>query len=439
MERAIITDLISWKNSKPRRPLILQGARQVGKTTILQKFGSDYFNNVHYINLEETHRAQKIFAGDLAPKRIIIELELLLNKKIDIHDDLLILDEIQELPRALTALKYFYENEPDLAICTAGSLLGLHTSSGSFPVGKVAFLDMYPMTFSEFLIATGRSELNRIMYNSDIDKPLPVIAHEKLWECWKSYLFVGGMPEAVKIFAGEKDGELVATNKVAVQHQILIKSYMADIAKHSGKVNALHIERLWNNVAAQLSRVRDNSIAKFKFKNAIPGKRGYAEIASPLDWLEKTHLVHRVNILNTIQHPLTAYQKENSFKLTMFDMGILCATSLIKYKTIHDFTFGSYKGYMAENFVAQELKAAHLPLWCWAGRTSEIEFLLESETGVIPVEVKSGRRTQVKSLKTFMNKYNPKLSIILSAKNTSKSSRVLYLPIYAASRLTELI
>ena len=213
---------------------------------------------------------------------------------------------------------------------------------------------------------------------------------------------------------------------------------MADIAKHSGTVNALHIERLWNNVVAQLNRVQDNSIAKFKFKNAIPGKRGYAEIASPLDWLEKAHLIHKVNILKTIQHPLMAYQKENCFKLTMFDMGILCAMSSIKYKTIHDFGFGSYKGYLAENFVAQELKAAHLPLQSWIGRTSEIEFLLESDTGVIPVEVKSGTRTQSKSLQTFINKYNPDFSIILSANNISKRNHILYLPIYAASRLTEL-
>ncbi len=438
MERAIISDLISWKNNKPRKPLILQGARQVGKTYILQKFGAKYFKNVHYINLEETVQVQKIFDSDLLPNRIISELELILNDKIDIINDLLIIDEIQESPRALTALKYFYENEPNLAICTAGSLLGLHTNTSSFPVGKITFLDMYPMTFSEFLIAMDQSELNRILVETDIEKPLPIIAHEKLWELWKSYLFVGGMPEVVKIYATEEQGELVASNKVTEQHQVLIKSYMADIAKHSGKTNALHIERLWNNVVSQLNRVQDSSIAKFRFKNAIPGKRGYIEIISSLDWLEKTRLVYKVNILDTIQHPLMAYKKENWFKLTMFDMGILSAMSSLKYQTIHDYSFGSYKGYMAENFVAQELKATSLPLMSWIGKTSEIEFLLDGHSGVIPIEVKSGSRTQVKSLQTFINKYNPDLSIILSARNTKRSKNVLYLPIYATCRLAEL-
>jgi len=438
MKRTIIKALHQWKDEKSRKPLILRGARQVGKTYILQEFGRTDFHHYHYINFERDERLSTLFEKDLSPARILGELQFYLNTAIDQTRDLVIFDEIQQCPRALTALKYFCEQMPELAVCAAGSLLGVDLTNVSFPVGNVTFLDLSPMSFMEFLAGIEKARLVELLQAHDLSAPFPEIAHEQLWEMWKHYLIVGGLPEAVKTYRDKQANSYEAMQAVRAVQRDLLETYMADIAKHSGKTNALHIQRLWRNVTQQLARAQDGSAPKFRFKDAVPGIRGYEQLASPLDWLEKARLVLRTAIVERAEMPLAGFANENRFKLYFFDVGLLGAISDIKPAQILQYNYGSYKGYVAENFVAQELRASGMgALYCWEGRTSEVEFLLETASGVIPIEVKSGQVTQLKSLKVFEARYQPKNSIILSAKNVERRGSRLYLPLYVSGSLAK--
>ncbi len=436
MKRTITIALNRWKDEKPRKPLILRGARQVGKTYLLQAFGKTAFRHYHYLNFERDERLGALFEKDLSPTRILDELQFYLNASIDKTQDLVIFDEIQHCPRALTALKYFCEQMPELAVCAAGSLLGVNLADASFPVGKVTFLDLYPMTFMEFLEGIGKELLIDLLQVHDLSQPLPQIAHEQLWEMWKHYLIVGGLPEAVKTYRDKLPNSYEAMQTVRTVQRDLLETYMADIAKHSEKINALHIQRLWRNVTQQLARAQDGSAPKFRFKDAIPGIRGYERLASPLDWLENARLVLRSSILERAEIPLAGFASENRFKLYFFDVGLLGAISDIKPSQILQYDYGSYKGYVAENYVTQELRASGLgALYCWEGKTSEVEFLLETASGIIPIEVKSGQVTMLKSLKVFEERYKPIKSIVLSAKNIERRGLRFYLPLYVSGSL----
>lgn len=438
MRRRITKALSLWKNEKPRKPLILRGARQVGKTYTLQEFGKADFPHHHYINFERDERLSALFEKDLAPARILGELQFYLNTAIDQTHDLVIFDEIQQCPRALTALKYFCEQMPELAVCAAGSLLGVDLTGVSFPVGKVTFLDLAPMSFTEFLTGIEQTRLAELLETHEVLTPFPKIAHEQLWEMWKHYLIVGGLPEAVKTYRDKQTNAYEAMQAVRTVQRDLLETYMADIAKHSGKTNALHIQRLWRNVTQQLARAQDGSAPKFRFKDAVPGIRSYEQLASALDWLEKARLVLRTAIIERAEMPLAGFASENRFKLYFFDVGLLGAISDIKPAQMLQYDYGSYKGYVAENYVAQELRAAGVgALYCWEGRTSEIEFLLETTGGVIPIEVKSGLVTQLKSLKVFETRYQPRHSLVLSAKNVERRGSRLYLPLYVAGSLAK--
>jgi hypothetical protein len=438
MKRTIITALSRWKDDKSRKPLILRGARQVGKTYILQAFGKTDFPRYHYLNFERDDRLTVLFEKDLLPTRILEELQFYLNTSIDKTRDLIILDEIQQCPRALTSLKYFCEQMPELAVCAAGSLLGINLTDVSFPVGKVTFLDLHPMSFLEFLEGIGNERLVDLLQSHDLSSPFPEIAHEHLWEMWKHYLIVGGLPEAVKTYRDKLPNSYEAMQAVRAKQRDLLETYMADIAKHSGKANALHIQRLWRNVTQQLARAQNGSAPKFRFKDAIPGIRGYERLASPLDWLESARLVLRSSIVERAEIPLAGFASENRFKQYFFDVGLLGAMSDIKPSQILQYDYGSYKGYVAENYVAQELRASGIgALYCWQGKTSEVEFLLETASGVIPIEVKSGQVTQLKSLKVFEERYKPKKSLVLSAKNVERRGSRLYLPLYVSGNLTK--
>lgn len=436
MKRTIIKALHQWKDEKSRKPLILRGARQVGKTYILQEFGKTGFSRYHYLNFERDERLGALFEKDLSPTRIFDELQFYLNTAIARTRDLVIFDEIQQCPRALTALKYFCEQMPELAVCAAGSLLGIDLTDVSFPVGKVTFLDLAPMSFMEFLAGIEKTRLVELLETHAVFTPFPEIAHEQLWEMWKHYLIVGGLPEAVKAYREKQANSYEAMQAVRTVQRDLLETYMADIAKHSGKTNALHIQRLWRNVTQQLARAQDGSAPKFRFKDAVPGIRGYEQLASPLDWLEKARLVLRTAIIEKAEMPLAGFATENRFKLYFFDVGLLGAMSDIKPAQILQYDYGSYKGYVAENYVAQELHASGISaLYCWTGRTSEVEFLLETAAGILPIEVKSGLVTQLKSLKVFEERYRPRHSIILSAKNVERRGSRLYLPLYVSGRL----
>ncbi|MBV6504457.1 MAG: hypothetical protein ILNGONEN_00001 [Syntrophorhabdaceae bacterium] len=379
-----------------------------------------------------------LFEKDLSPTRIFDELQFYLNTAIDRTRDLVIFDEIQQCPRALTALKYFCEQMPELAVCAAGSLLGVDLTDVSFPVGKVTFLDLAPMSFMEFLAGIEKTRLVELLETHEVFTPFPEIAHEQLWEMWKHYLIVGGLPEAVKTYRDKQANAYEAMQAVRTVQRDLLETYMADIAKHSGKTNALQIQRLWRNVTQQLARAQDGAAPKFRFKDAVPGIRSYEQLASPLDWLEKARLVLRTAIVEKAEMPLAGFASENRFKLYIFDVGLLGAMSDIKPAQILQYDYGSYKGYVAENYVAQELHASGISaLYCWTGRTSEVEFLFETAAGILPIEVKSGLVTQLKSLKVFEERHRPRHSIILSAKNVERRGSRLYLPLYVSGKLTK--
>ena len=436
MKRSIANDLAIWKNDPGRKPLILRGARQVGKTYILQEFGRGAFPRSHYVNFENDERLISLFEKDLSPTRIVDELQFFLDVTIDTTRDILILDEIQHCPRALTALKYFCEEMPDFAICSAGSLLGIGLAKASFPVGKVTFLDLYPLNFEEFLEGIGQERLVELFRTHDLRAPLPEMGHDRFWEYWKRYLIVGGLPEAINTYHNSSENQYEALQLTRKVQRNLLDAYIADFAKHAGKANAMHIERLFRNVPAQLARSQNGSAPKFRFKDAVPGLCGYERLRSPLDWLERARLVHRSSIVDRAETPLASFSKENRFKQYFFDVGLLGAVSNTDPTIIMKYDYGSYKGYVAENFVAQELIAAGVrTLFCWEGRTSEVEFLLETPGGIVPLEVKSGWVTQSKSLNVFEGRYQPKKSFVFSAMNVTREKARWYIPVYMAGRL----
>lgn len=439
MHRNHEVQLRAWKGDPNRKPLVVRGARQVGKTWSLKKFGRENFAACHYLNFEEDERLAALFEPDLKPDRILNDLRFRLNTNIQPSTDLLIFDEVQRCGRALTSLKYFAEEMPGIAICAAGSLLGVTLSDVSFPVGKVRFLDLYPMTFAEFTKALHEDMLLELMQNHTPCEPYPQQAHERLWELWKRYLVVGGLPAAVSAFVSEHENLFEAVRNVRAIQLDLIDSYLADVAKHSGKTNALHIERVWSSIPGQLARQQEGGAPRFIFKGVVPGVRGYERLAGPIDWLDAAGLILRTSIVEKPWIPLSGYAAENKFKLYLFDTGLLGALAGIDPSVFLRYGFGSYQGYIAENFVAQELIAAGIQkLYCWQGRTSEIEFLIPSGASVIPIEVKSGNVVHSKSMGVFEQRFSPEFAILLSAHNSRKSKKRLYAPLYAAAKIKEI-
>jgi hypothetical protein len=438
MKREILSSLVGWKRGTKRKPLILRGPRQVGKTWILRHFGETQFPAVHLINFEEDERFREVFEGDLRPNRILADLSLILRGGIK-KDDLIIFDEIQRCPRALTSLKYFYEGIPGQAICAAGSLLGVILSTEAFPVGKVAFLDLYGFSFEEFLEGTGHEGHAQQLRDHDIFRPFSQVQHAELSALWKRYLVSGGMPEAIVALGMEHPTFEILSQVRHIQHD-LIDAHISDIAKHSGKTNALHIERLWRNIPAQLSRSAENETSRFRFKDVIPGVRNYDRLAGPIDWLEGVGLILRVPIVETAISPLAAHTVENRFKLYFGDVGLLGTMSRLEPQTLLGYDFGSFKGYLVENAVAQALHTSRFKvLYAWQGRTSEVEFVIDTGGAAFPVEVKSGTVTHARSLGIFEEKFKPPVSIIVSGKNVWKSHGRIGIPLYACSKIPEII
>jgi len=442
MKRRLLKQLETWRTKKNRKPLILKGVRQCGKTYLLEQFGKQGFNRYHIINLEQQKSARALFQEDLDPARIIDELQFYINNPIDINNDLVIFDEIQACPEALTSLKYFCEDLPELALCSAGSLLGLHLSEGSYPVGKVDTMHLYPMTFSEFLSGIGDDLAAEYFSTIDLSSNISSVVHDRFWKRLKHYFITGGLPEVVSVFTENQNNLYEASKLVRLKQAELIKAYYADIAKHAGKVNAMHIDRTWHAVPKQLSETIDGQANRFKFKGIIPGINRYSRLVNVIDWLEATDLVINIPVINTIRQPLSAYTKINMFKLLMFDVGLLGAMSGLDPKTILDYNFGSYKGYFAENFVAQQLIASNHPkMFNWHEGIHEVEFILQYEGEAYPIEVKSGKRVKAKSLKNYIQKYHPPKSFILSANNIKHNSKsnVLHLPLYLTEKLKDFI
>ena len=436
MKRDIISKLESWAGKPDRKPLILKGARQVGKTFIITEFGKNRFERCHTFNFEENRDIHKIFERDLNPPRIIEELSFAGHTPINPQRDLVFFDEIQECPKALTSLKYFCENMPSLAVISAGSLLGIALSGESFPVGKVDFLPLYPMNFREFLVAGDKQMLVDAYDGASIDSSLPEMAHAQLWQELLNYYVVGGMPQAVLTYltyAADRARGFTEARKV--QHA-LVDSYNKDFAKHSGTQNSVHIVSVFENVPLQLSAQIDASTKRYHFNHVIPGKKSYAQLIGPIDWLEKAGLIIKARICTRAEIPLKAFCKDNFFKLFAFDIGILGSMLGLPVPSILSQDYGITKGYLAENFVAQEFLAGGIDeCYSWTERNSEIEFLIYRDGAIVPVEVKAGHRTRAKSLQQFMIKYSPQIAIKLSANMYSKSDHVINLPLYLAGKL----
>lgn len=435
MERTLLKSLIDWKNNPSRKPLILQGARQVGKTTLLKQFGSEHFPAVHMLNFEKDLGLAIHFEKNITPKHLIRELEYYLGRPINRDHDLVIFDEVQACPRALTSLKYFQEEMPELALCAAGSLLGVYLGPVSFPVGKVDMLTLYPMTFEEFLLASGEIQLLELLQHLTLNDTIPGTAHSRLFEQLKHYFITGGLPEVVKSYCDEKDSYLIAFTKVRAKQNTLIETYLADIAKHSGKVNAMHIARVLESIPSKLDRSEDGTASKYTFKEVIPGIDRYSRLASAIDWLAAARLIIKTPIVNSGHIPFSSHVQENTFKLYLFDVGLLGAMSNLSPQAILKYDYGSYKGYFAENFVAQALlTTSHAKLFSWQENLAQVEFLYENEGQAIPLEVKSGWVTHSKSANIFAKKYNSPYRVTFSAKPLAANQLLHSYPLYLAER-----
>ena len=447
MKRSISSELAVWKQQQKKKPLILKGARQVGKTWVLKEFGLTHYEQegyrFHYVDFQASSRIHSIFQESQQPKEIITLLQFHLNTQIDIAHDLLIFDEIQECPEAISSLKYFQQDLPSLDVIAAGSHVGLVSSKESFPVGKINVLHMYPLNFGEFVQAIDEPAYEYLA-SHPFTSPIPTIVHERLLKLFQLYSVVGGLPEAVGAFKDycqqdQRKGILAARS---IQHD-LITGYRADFAKHSSSVHAMHINSVFDAVPAQLSQAYDDEVKKFKFKEVIPGKRGLSELSGPLTWLTTTKLCIKSLISSRALHPLASSCAHNRFKLFLFDVGILNAMLHLPPDALLGDQLGPYKGFLLENYVAQELYAqTHQDLISWQEGTAEIEFLLSSGSQIIPIEVKSAARSRrSKSLDSFINRYNPPTAVKLSRQNVGihRDRSIWTLPIYAAYRLTALL
>ncbi len=451
MKRKLLGSLKNWKNSKGRKPLILRGARQVGKTYLLKDFGKREFSNTHYFNFENNPELHKIFTKDLNPDRILQELSFFLNSpsgkiiKINIETDLIIWDEVQLCPKALTSLKYFAEDKSSVAICAAGSLLGaIHLEEANFPVGKVNFLYLYPMSFEEFCMNLSDKRLIDFLFKWDTKVNIPEIIHSHFLTTLKHYFIVGGLPEVVKKYNEMLPHHAQAFSEVRKKQNELLKGYISDFAKYSGKEKSLNILSVFQNIGPQLAKAEQN---RFFFKNIIPGKKSYKELSGPIDWLIGAGLIIKERIVNSSQFPLAAFTKENLFKLYLFDVGLLGSMLSLPPETILEYEYGQFKGVFAENFVIQELVSSFSyqniedEFFCWNENTAEIEFLLSLHGKIWPIEVKAGIQTKAKSLAVYSQKYSPPLvtKISMNNFNLDRDRKTLHLPLYMTYRLSDII
>lgn len=432
MYRNKIKELIQWKNSKNRKPLIIRGARQVGKTWLMQEFGKSYYEKYAYINFDSNSRMEELFSTDFDIERIIQGLKIESGINIEPENTLIIFDEIQETPKALTSLKYFYENANEYHIVAAGSLLGVAMHEGtSFPVGKVDFLDLYPLNYEEFLEALGEKELVNLINNQNIE--LINIFADKFKNYLKQYLFIGGMPEIVFDYVQNKD-----FNSVRNKQARLLEAYEQDFSKHAPNNIVPRIRQLWNNIPTQLAK--ENK--KFIYGLVKQGARA-REYEVALSWLIDCGLVYQINRVKDCKIPLAAYQDFNAFKLYLLDVGLLCAMAKIDAQTIIEGNniFIEFKGALTEQLVLTELKSnTNVPIFYWSSETgiAEIDYIIQMGHNNIPIEVKSNENLQSKSLKNFVQKYNTKINIRTSMSNYRKEDWLINIPLYLIGKISNL-
>ncbi|OGV85418.1 MAG: hypothetical protein A2340_04745 [Lentisphaerae bacterium RIFOXYB12_FULL_60_10] len=437
MKRAFWKTLIAWKQAPERKPLLVQGVRQVGKTWILREFGRTEFADCVFLDFAEDKTLRGLFAPDLQPKRILTDLSVYLNRDISLDRTLVVFDEVQLCPEALTALKYFCETYPTAWICASGSLLGLGLSEQNFPVGKVQREWLRPMSFFEFIEALGEKALRDALSTAAVAMTeLSPAIHAKAFGLFKEYLITGGMPEPVQRYATLRDTRVAAFQAVRSIQRELIDSYLDDIAKHAGSLKAVRIAAVLNSIPAQLAR-ETTGVRKFLFKDVVSGRSTYDVLEGPIEWLVRAGLIHRVPICRTIQQPLAACAEPNAFMLYLGDTGLLGAMLHLDPAVIHRYDFGQFKGFMAENAVLNELLCAGRgPLFTWRGTTAEIEFLLSSDDRIIPIEVKAGLNTKAKSMQTYRSAHKPEKAILFSGLGANQLDRgLLHAPLYLAGAI----
>lgn len=431
MYRIAIEKLYKWKNSKRRKPLIIEGARQVGKTWLMKEFGKQAYSDTVYINFDSNTRMADLFAVDLDTDRLILGLELYAGRKIDSDNTLLIFDEVQEVPKALASLKYFYENAPQYHIVCAGSLLGIALHQGtSFPVGKVDILKLYPLSFSEFLMATGNERFAKLLKKQDFE--MITNFKQTYIDALKQYYFVGGMPEAVQSFVESKDFNEVRT----IQKRILA-AYEQDFSKHAPNEIVPKIRMLWNSIPSQLAR--ENK--KFIYGLVREGSRA-REYETAIMWLSDCGLVHKVSRVNAAGIPLKAYEDLKAFKLFIVDVGLLgCMTGLHQRTLLDgDDLFVEFKGALTEQYVCQQLKTIEdLGVYYYTNDrgSCEIDFVIDTGEQIIPIEVKAETNLRAKSLKTYRERFEPELSVRTSMADYKKEDWLLNLPLYAIEQINK--
>jgi len=433
MKRFALETLNKWKTNPGHKPLIIHGARQVGKTWLMKEFGSANYKNFAYIWFENNPRMQGLFDVDMDIRRILTGLELEIGHKINPKDTLIILDEIQECPKALTSLKYFNENAPEYDIIAAGSLLGVALHSGlSFPVGKVEFMNMYPLCFFEFLLAMGEEQLCELVKKCDWE--LIKVFKEKLTSYLKMYFYVGGMPEIVLNFSKDRDFNL--TRK---KQNWILDSYQHDFSKHIPLSQLQKVQQLWASIPAQLAK--ENK--KFVYKEVQKGASA-STFEISLGWLEGCGLIHKVSRVSKVAQPLKGYANTGAFKLFLCDIGLLSAMSKLDAKTIleGDTLFTEFRGALTEQYVCQEMKLfddAEIAYWTNGGATAEIDFVLQLGSQIMPVEVKAATNLKAKSLPVYREKFQPKTEVRTSLADYKKTDNLFDIPLYALGNLKEII
>lgn len=429
MYREITDELIKWKDSKRRKPLMITGVRQCGKTYVLKELGEQYFENTCYINFESNSNYVSVFDFDFDVNRIVNELELIQKMKIIPGKTLLIFDEIQECPKAITSLKYFCENLRELHLVCAGSLLGvaLKQENISFPVGKVNRMQMYPMNFKEFIIAMGEDSYISLFEKWNVDRMIPEAYSRPMEQLLKTYLAVGGMPEVVCDYIENKDFQTVTE----IQDEIL-SDYADDFSKHAPIAEIEKLRMIWESIPKQLAK--DNN--KFVFSHVKKGKRAH-ELEAALGWLKNAGLIHVLELVQNAEVPLSFNADATYFKVYMSDIGLLSrrlGVSINDYMSEND-TLKSSKGAITENYVMNELlNQKKMPYYWRSGNTAELDFIYENDGNIIPVEVKAATNTQAKSYRQFCKKYEPKIGYKVSLKNIASNmvheTNTVSLPLY---------
>lgn len=431
LKRDLLEELIVWKSKRKRKPLILQGARQVGKSWLLKKFGEVAFDNYVIVNVDKESEIRDIFTRTKDPVRIVEQISLIKGKPVLPEQTLLIFDEIQDSDEVLNTLKYFKEDAPEYAVACAGSLLGvaMRKKHKSFPVGMVDFKTLYPLSFTEFLNAVDE-RLANIVRTWKREEPLPEIIHDQLQEKLKVYLIVGGMPEAVVDWVETKDMQ-----EVEETLDNILRAYPLDFSKYATPAEIIRIQQVWDSMQRQLAK----NNKKFKYSEVNKGARA-REYETAVDWLCRAGLLHKVHCTETVRMPLNAYKDEAVFKLYLNDVGLLrrifnlSATTLMKENRL----FTEFKGIISENHVLLSLlRQDFKPLYWSSGNQAEIEFVIENENSIIPIEVKSKESVKARSLSEFRKKFDPEVAVRLSLRNLQCRAGFLDLPLTLADRFLD--